>query len=109
MTRPPDATDVDPDGHRIVFENEHVRILEVKGVSGTELPHHSHPPRVVVAIGPYRLKSVDSEGKETVIDRRRGEAGWVEYEEHAATVLVGPTHVIEVEVKSADPDDGSAR
>jgi hypothetical protein len=26
----PDATAVDPDGHRVEFEKEHVRILEVE-------------------------------------------------------------------------------
>ena len=26
----PDSTVVDPDGHRVVFENEHVRVLEVE-------------------------------------------------------------------------------
>ncbi len=101
MNKPPDATEVDPDGHRIVFENEHVRILEVRGDPGTELPMHSHRPRVVVPVGPYRIKSVDADGTETVIDRRPGDASWVEEEHHSATVLIGPTHVIEVEVKSA--------
>ncbi|MDH3754705.1 MAG: hypothetical protein OEU32_12600 [Acidimicrobiia bacterium] len=104
MTPHRDATEVDPDGHRVVFENEHVRILEVRGATGTELAQHSHPPRVVVAIGPYRVKSVDTDGVETIIDRRPGDAAWVEQEHHAAQVLVGPTHAIEVEVKSAAPD-----
>jgi hypothetical protein len=96
-----DATDVDPEGHRVVFENDHVRILEVRGGTGTDLPLHSHPPRVVVAIGPYRIKSVDLDGVETIIDRRPGQASWIEEEDHSARVLIGPTHVIEVEVKSA--------
>ena len=105
MERPPDATEVDPEGHRVVFENDHVRILEVRGDTGTELPLHSHPPRVVVAIGPYRIKSVDLDGVETVIDRRPGQASWIEDEHHSAKVLIGPTHVIEVEVKSAARSD----
>jgi len=51
----PDSTVVDPDGRRVVLENEHVRILEVRVAEGQELPIHSHPPRAVVAIGSYRL------------------------------------------------------
>jgi hypothetical protein len=97
----PDATNVDPEGHKVVFENDHVRVLEVRGETGTDLALHSHPPRVVVAIGPYRIKSVDLDGVETIIDRRPGQASWIEEEHHSATVLIGPTHVIEVEVKSA--------
>ena len=101
MQAEPDSTEVDPDGHKIVFENDFVRVLEVRSPPGQQIPMHSHPPRLVVAIGPYRLKSVSQEGVEAIIDRRPGEATWVEAEEHEAEILVGPTHVIEVEVKSA--------
>ena len=101
MTRPPDATEVDPDGHRVVFENDHVRVLEVRNTAGTVLPVHSHQPRVVVAIGPYRIKSIELDGVESVIDRRPGEAIWADDEDHRAEMLIGPTHVIEVEIKSA--------
>ena len=89
-----DATNVDPEGHRVVFENDHVRILEVRGETGTDLPLHSHPPRVVVAIGPYRIKSVDLDGVETIIDRRPGQASWIEEEHHSATVLIGPRAIM---------------
>lgn len=101
MDHAPDATDVDPIGHHIVFENEHVRILEVRNQSGQQLAMHSHPPRVVVPLGPYRMRSVDSTGAASTVDRRPGEAIWVEQEEHEAEILIGPTHVIEIEVKSA--------
>ncbi|MEE8405931.1 MAG: hypothetical protein V3S32_02150 [Acidimicrobiia bacterium] len=101
MSSTPDATEVDPVGHKVVFENEHVRILEVRNPTGQVIRHHSHPPRVVVAISPYRIRSVDSEGAESTIDRRPGEATWVDSEEHEAEILIGPTHVIEVEVKAA--------
>ena len=62
---------------------------------------HSHDPRVVVPVGGYRIRSIDPSGNESTVDRRPGEAIWVEYEEHEAEVLIGPTHVIEIEVKSA--------
>lgn len=97
----PDATAVDPDGHRVVFENEHVRILEVRVQEGRKLPMHSHPPRAVVAIGSYRLQATDADGSVDTFDRRPGDVGWTEHEEHEATVLEGPVHAIEVEVKSA--------
>jgi hypothetical protein len=96
-----DATEVDPVGHRVVFENEHLRVLEVRSPEGTHIPLHSHRPRLLVAINGYRIRSVTTDGDESVIDRRPGEAIWVEHEEHSADILIGPTHVIEVEVKSA--------
>ena len=97
----PDSTEVDPDGHRIVFENEHLRVLEVRSIAGQRLATHTHPPRLVVAVNGYRIKSTDLEGRESVIDRRPGEVLWVEQEAHSAEILIGPTHVIEIEVKSA--------
>ncbi len=101
MVRAPDSTEVDPVGHKVVFENEHVRILEVRSPAGQQIPMHSHPARVVVAVGSYRLRSITSTGEDSTVDRRPGEAIWVDREEHLAEILIGPTHVIEVEVKSA--------
>jgi len=101
LSRPPDATEVDPLGHKVVFENEHVRILEVRSPAGQVIEHHSHPPRVVVAIGGFRIRSVNSDGVESTIDRRPGDAKWIGGEEHETEILIGPTHVIEVEVKAA--------
>ena len=66
---------------------------------GRELPMHSHPPRAVIAIGAYRMRSVDADGTITIIDRRPGEATWSAGESHSALALIGPVHAIEVEVK----------
>ena len=85
----PDSTVVDPDGHRVVLENDHVRILEVRVAEGQELPIHFHPPRAVVAIGSYRLRSVDADGDVEIIDRRPGDVGWTDHEEHEVRVLIG--------------------
>ena len=101
MENLPDATKMDPIGHRIVFEDDHVRILEVKSKTGQRFPMHSHAPRVVVPVVGYRIRSIDSSGNESAVDRRPGEAIWMEYEEHEAEVLIGPTHVLEIEIKSA--------
>ena len=101
MGEVPDSTAVDPVGHRVVFENDHVRVLEVRNESGATLGMHSHPPRIVVAIDGYRIRSTDASGDESVVDRRPGEAIWVEDETHSAEILIGPTHVIEVEIRSA--------
>lgn len=97
----PDSTAVDPEGHRIVFENEHVRILEVRVPGDAHLPMHSHPPRAVVAVGSYRLRSTEPDGSMSVVDRRPGDAAWSGPEEHEAIVLIGPVHAIEIEIKSA--------
>ena len=38
MERSPDSTTVDPTGHVVAMENEHVRVLEIRLPEGTELP-----------------------------------------------------------------------
>ena len=96
-----DATVADPDGHVVAFENEHVRIVEVRVPQGKKVGMHSHPPRALVAITPYRIKATDEEGRTTIVDRRPGEVGWSDGENHAAEILVGPAHTIEIEVKAA--------
>jgi hypothetical protein len=101
LTVLPDSTEVDPIGHKVVFENEHFRVLEVRNPTGHHIPMHSHPPRLIVAVGGYRIRSVSEQGTESIADRRPGEVIWVEHEAHEADILVGPTHVIEVEVKTA--------
>lgn len=100
MSDAPDSTELDPDGHRVVLENDHVRVLEVRVPEGAALALHSHPPRSVVAIGSYRLRSTDDTGRVTVIDRRPGDVSWSDGEVHAATVLIGPVDAIEVEIKA---------
>ncbi len=98
MEQAPDSTEVDPEGHRIVLENDHVRVLEVRLSAGREVPMHSHPPRLIVAISSYRLKSTNRQGEAIVVERRAGEAIWSDLDEHAAEMMTD-THTIEVEVK----------
>ncbi len=102
MARSPDSTVVDPEGHLVAMENEHVRVLEIRLPQGAELAMHSHPPRVIVAINSYRMKSTDETGRVSIVERRSGDTVWSDGEEHAAEVLVGPTHTIEVELKQLD-------
>ncbi len=98
-----DAAEVDPDGHRVVLENAYVRVVEARLPQGKKVALHSHPARVVVAVTGYRLKSTAADGTTTVFDHRPGEAIWVEAQEHAAEVLVGPVHALEIEPKAARP------
>ena len=100
MGQAPDSTEIDSEGHRVALENDHVRVLDVRLRAGRKLAMHSHPPRVIVAITSYRLKSTDPQGRVTIVDRRPGETVWSDGEEHAAEMIT-ETHAIEVEVKSA--------
>ena len=92
----------------MVLENDRVRILEVRLPPGHTVPRHFHPPRAIVPLVPYRLRSVDGEGRETVVERHPGEVVWSDGEVHSAEALT-ELHAIEVEVKGVRPrfDPGS--
>lgn len=100
---PKDATEVDPDGHRVVFENAYVRVVEARLPEGKKVALHSHPPRLIIAVTGYRLKHTLPDGTTVLADRRVGEALWAEAQEHAAEVLVGTVHAIEIEPKGMRP------
>ncbi len=100
MGQAPDSTEIDPEGHWVALENDHIRVLEVRLPPGRKLAMHSHPPRAIVAITSYRLQATDPQGRVTIVERRAGETVWSDGEEHAAEMIT-ETHTIEVEVKSA--------
>ena len=100
MSDVPDATEVDPEGHRVVFENDHVRVLEVRLPAGKAVPMHAHAPRIIAAVNGYRVESTTPDGETAVHERRPGEVIWSEGEAHAAVAL-SDVHTVEVEVKSA--------
>lgn len=96
-----DATIVDPDVHQVVFENDHVRVLEGRAAPGRKSPMHSHPPLLLVSIGSARIKFTFPDGKSQIMDLRPGMVLWIDGVEHSWEVLAGDVHVIAVEVKSA--------
>jgi anti-sigma factor ChrR (cupin superfamily) len=93
------AAAVDPQGHRITFENEHVRVVEVYVEEGRSVPIHSHPARVTVAVGSYRMRSTDENGDSVIVERGPGDLSWSDGQIHAVEVISGPAHAVEVEIK----------
>ncbi len=96
-----DSTIVDPDVHQVVYENDHVRVLEARAAHGAKSPMHSHPPLLIVSIGSARIKFTSPEGKTQILDVRPGSIVWLDGVEHSWELLAGEIHVIAVEVKSA--------
>lgn len=93
------ATIVDPDGHRVTFENDVVHVVEVRLDEGRVIPMHSHPARVIVAVSAYRMRSTDESGRSITVDRAPGDTVWSDGDIHEAEILTGPAHTIEIEVK----------
>jgi hypothetical protein len=93
---------VDPDAHRVIFENEHVRVVRARASGGWQSRMHSHPPMLVVNLGVGRQKVTWADGTTTLVDLDPGAVVWQDTPfEHEWTLLSGEVEVILVEVRSA--------
>ncbi len=97
-----DPMKVQPENHKVVFEDEHVRVLDVTFDAGTTLKKHSHPDHVVYFLENAKTKQTDGAGKVTDVEAKKGDARWVAATTHTVE-NVGKTtaHVILVEMKKA--------
>jgi hypothetical protein len=99
--RAPDAVLNDPESHVVVFENEHVRVIENLSAPGKSSPMHSHDPILIVSLSLARLKLTDRGEEPVIITLRPGEVLWLDSPEHSWEMLAGQLHVMGIEVKSA--------
>jgi hypothetical protein len=104
--RAKDSTLVDPDVHKVVLENEHVRVLDARVSPGWKSPMHSHPPMLLVSLGGGRFKVTGPDKKTQILDFNPGMVIWRESTEHSWEMLSGEAHIIAVEVKSANRTPG---
>jgi quercetin dioxygenase-like cupin family protein len=101
-----DPVKVAPNNHRVLLENDRVRVLEFHSKSGEKIPMHSHPAYVVYSVaGSGKTKFTSPDGKATEVPIKVGQATWREAETHASEYVgEGETRVILVEMKgSAKP------
>lgn len=100
--RAEDAVMSDPDSHVVVFENEHVRVIEnFSGFGKSSSPMHSHNSMVLVSLDKVRLKMTVPGDAPFILDLRPGQVLWLENSEHSWEILAGQLHVVAIEVKSA--------
>ncbi|GAB2663660.1 hypothetical protein [Kribbella swartbergensis] len=100
--KPQHATIVDPDAHQVLFENEHVRVIQARASHGWKSAMHSHAPMLVVNLGSGRQKVTWADGTTQIVDLNPGAVVWQEDSfDHAWELLAGEVNVVLVEVKSA--------
>ncbi len=98
----PDATVADPEGHQMVLENDHVRVIRALAAHGYKSPMHSHPPLAVIGLGSGRVRITQPDGKKQILDLGPGGAFWVEGgTQHSWELLAGEVNAVGVEVKAA--------
>jgi len=94
-----DPVKVAAGAYKVVLENEHVRLLEVKAKPGTKIPMHSHPACVAYSVNDMKAEFVDSNGKTQQVDEKAGETMWREPEAHAVNLQSPDARVLVVELK----------
>ena len=103
MTLPAtDAATVDASAHKVVFENNYVRVLEVLAGGGARSPMHSHSRGgVLISLGRSRVKATFADGTSGLLDTHPGEVMWLDPASHSWEIASGQSRLIVVEIKSA--------
>jgi mannose-6-phosphate isomerase-like protein (cupin superfamily) len=99
-----DATTAAPDNHKILFENDDVRVLEVAVAPGTREPLHVHryPAVMYVDSSPHLVEHLQ-DGTSRDLGSRPPGARWMPIAQGHAMENTGnvPLHAIRVELKKS--------
>jgi mannose-6-phosphate isomerase-like protein (cupin superfamily) len=99
-----DATTAAPGNHKILFENDEVRVLEVTVAPGTREPLHVHryPALMYVDSSPHMIEHLQ-DGTSHDLGVRPSGARWMPIAQGHAMENVGdvPLHAIRVELKKS--------
>ncbi len=69
-------TYVPPKGHRVLLENDAVRVMEVRIAPGASSDMHEHPPCVVYALGDARVRFGFKDGSSRESEIKSGDVTW---------------------------------
>ena len=86
------AVDSQRGGLAVRFENDRVRVLELRLKPGEREAMHTHAQYVLYALSDYRVKNTSADGTVRVFDRKRGDVFWGEPVTHGGE-NVGDTEV----------------
>ncbi len=106
-TRPAPSQDVVKvagDSHRVIFENDRVRVLAVDIKPGQIAPMHSHPDSVSYYLTDGKLKITLPDGKTMERNPKAGAAGWSDATTHEAqNIGTADFQQVQVELKPPTP------
>jgi quercetin dioxygenase-like cupin family protein len=95
-----DPTKVDSAHFKVVLNNEHVRIMDVRIKPGEKTPMHSHPNHVVYSFTGGKTKFTLADGKTNTATLKAGQAVWHNAETHTVeNVGKNETHALDIELK----------
>ena len=79
-------------GLQVRFENDRVRVLELRVKPGEREAQHTHPQYVLYALTDYRVRNTSADGTAHVFDRKAGDVFWGEPITHSGE-NIGTTEV----------------
>jgi quercetin dioxygenase-like cupin family protein len=88
------------EAHKVLLDNDQVRVLDVRIPPGQKIAMHSHPANVVYYVTDYKLKGTSPDGKTAIREGKAGTALSFGPTTHAVE-NVGDTevHLVQVEMK----------
>jgi quercetin dioxygenase-like cupin family protein len=103
-----DPTDTDPDKYKVVFENDHVRVLEYRDEPGQRTSPHDHPNSVMITLSGFDRRLVGAGGESREVTLEPGQIRWLDAQTHSGENIGDtPTHVFFVELKAGNGDRGT--
>jgi quercetin dioxygenase-like cupin family protein len=97
-----DVVKVAADSHKVILENDNVRVLEVHVKPGGKVPMHSHPQNVAYFLSDAKVKLTHPDGTSEVREIKKGAASWNEPTTHAAE-NIGTTQLDEIQIEMKKP------
>jgi quercetin dioxygenase-like cupin family protein len=86
--------------HKVLLDNDQVRVLDVRIQPGQKIAMHSHPANVVYFVSDAKFKITFPDGKTALREIKAGTALWSGPETHAVE-NTGTTeyHLVQIEMK----------
>jgi hypothetical protein len=96
MAKP--QTKAAPGSTKVLFENDRVRVVELKVKKGEKVPMHTHPTYFAFAVTPFDYKSTTAAGKKERRKVKKSGIDWRDGESHSVEFL-NAAHALVVELK----------
>lgn len=89
-----------PETHKVLLDNDQVRVLEARIQPGQKIAMHSHPANVVYYFTDYKIKTTSPDGKTAIREGKADTAVSYGPVTHAVE-NVGTTevHLVQIEMK----------
>jgi quercetin dioxygenase-like cupin family protein len=71
-----------PEGHKILLENDRVRVLEVRIKPNGKSKMHSHPPNVIISLSNSKIKMKYPDSSNHVVELKNGDTIWSDGDIH---------------------------